>query len=125
MKRTTLRRKTPLKHSSFLKGTISQLRRSRISAVSKKKQKDDKEYLRLRAIHLLEHRGCQIEWDDGCTRAATQIHHRKRRGKHYLNTKEFLSSCAHCHSMVEDNGKEAERRGFLIREYKTNTGLKL
>lgn len=93
-------------------------RRKRIKRVSKKKREQDKIYAKLRPQFLAEHPTCEIQWDDKCSKKATQVHHVKRRGKYYLKTETWKSSCRHCHAMVEHNGKEAERRGHLIYERK-------
>lgn len=90
-------------------------RRKRIKRVSKKKREQDKIYAKLRPQFLAEHPACEIQWDDKCSKKATQVHHVQRRGKFYLKTETWKSSCRHCHAMVEAHGEEAEKLGHLIR----------
>lgn len=87
-----------------------------LSKVSPKRKADNKIYTKLRKAFLEENSECQIKWDGRCAGAATQVHHVKFRGKYYLDVRWWKSGCAHCHRMVTDNGREAERRGHIVRE---------
>ena len=126
MKKTPLKRKTPMKRTGFKKKTIldllaeriypkplSQLSkpRKRFRQVSAKRQKDNKEYTRLRKEFLLENPRCQLR---GCDKPSTQIHHTGRRGKHLNNVSLFMAVCARCHTFIEENGEWAKEMGYTL-----------
>ncbi len=128
-------RKTPLKRKSWLKrgGPIkrrspaedgrpapyhrlikskpfSQLKkRKRIPQKSAKRKVDEVEYGRLRKIFLSGRLFCERS---GCRARATQVHHKAKRGRHYLNVPTWMACCAGCHSDIEQNRKWAESEGY-------------
>jgi len=111
MKRTPLKRKTPLKRGSPIKrGAPPIQRRKPIKQMSDKRRKEIVSYSKLRKEFLLAHPKC------GCCMKAqsTEVHHRARRGKHYLNTATWMAICNPCHLKVESEGNWARPNGFLL-----------
>ena len=94
MKRTPLKRKTPLRR------------------VSKKQGKALKEYSKLRADFLSKHVVCER-----CQgRNATDIHHKHSRGTGgELNSVDnFVALCRLCHTEIHANPRQARKDGFLL-----------
>lgn len=129
MKRTPLKRKTPL-----ARGTVP-LRRSRLAPVSDKRQAENTEYDRLRVVFLAfnpECKPCQdAERQFGSqdiappecppvfitrkVQPSTQVHHMGRRhGKWLLDTRFFLPCCQYHHDLIERHGDWARSRGYLL-----------
>lgn len=78
--------------------------------VSKKRQKESREYSRLRKDFLQELPYCEV-----CARSkSTDIHHRKGRGKYYLDVESWLSTCRSCHDRIHRNPIWAREKGFLL-----------
>ena len=92
MKRTPLKRKTPLRKTS------------------KRRKQEYKEYMRKRAVLLAEKPVCEV-----CgQRQSTQCHHRNgRNGKNYLDETTFMAVCATCHQYIENNKSWAREMGYL------------
>lgn len=142
MKKTPLRRKTPMKRVGFKKKPVpimdrpfpweytprkkplSQLKRKRIRTVSKKRQKENKEYTRLRKEFLVENPLClpclerydMHKHNSGVGRptigAASEVHHKARRGKFLLRVDTWLPVCRQCHKEIEENGEWAREMGY-------------
>jgi len=70
-------------------------------------------YTELRRVFLLKNPKCEIQVE-GCTGAATECHHAGRRGKNYLNTDTFVSTCDNCHKFTEANPIWARENGWLL-----------
>lgn len=84
---------------------------------SSKRVKLDNEYSQLRKIYLTKNPMCQAGLP-GCTQQATDIHHKKGRGKFYLVVDTWMSVCRKCHHWIETHPIEATELGF--RESKIN-----
>lgn len=98
MKRTPLKRKTPLK------------RGGRLRPVSKKRAKQNKEYFIYRNLYLNNHPTCER-----CGSKASQIHHKRGRFQDRLNEMEFFMSVCHsCHEWIHRNPLEAYAKGYLL-----------
>lgn len=98
MKRTTIQRKTGLR------------RTTRLSAVSKKRAIQLKEYRRLRAPFLDRNRVCEV-----CNRRKSQdVHHaRGRIGLDLIDLNGWMAVCRPCHQWLHDNPREAKAKGWL------------
>lgn len=112
MKRTALKRKTPLRR------------------MSKRRQSEYREYMKLRELFLWRHPRCQLwllehqvdERDpyqmiiaiaNGCP-LSTEIHHvNGRNGKNYLDTSTWLAVCRESHERIEQNKSWARANGYL------------
>jgi hypothetical protein len=118
MKRTPLKRKTPLARGK--KG----LRRTRLKPMSDKQRKENARYLKLNRAYLLEHPKCEacreIGWELGdlqrsCEpRKSTQVHHKMGRGKHLCAVEFFCASCDECHTYIEANKNWARSVGLIL-----------
>ncbi len=75
-------------------------KRKKIRPLSIKREKQNKEYLAKRKIHLEANPNCQLKLE-GCTFTATDIHHENGRiGDLLTNEEYFKSACRHCHHIV-------------------------
>lgn len=89
--------------------------RKEIPRVSKKRAKQDIEYLKLRLEFLNKNNLCQIKFP-GCTSFATDVHHTRNgsdRAVYYLIQSTWMASCRSCHQRIHLNSKEARLLGFL------------
>jgi ribosomal protein L37AE/L43A len=100
MKRSPLRRKTPL---------------AKVGAKAKRERSDLDEFrarVRERAESL-----CEVGWWPVCTRVGTMAHHRcpadRDRGVH--DPERGLWVCARCHEHIHQNPAESYAKGWLIR----------
>jgi hypothetical protein len=94
-------------------GETNQLKRTPLSPKSSKKAKEDNVYTLLRKDYLTQHPVCEARLPS-CTGQATDIHHKKGRGKYYLITSTWMSACRTCHEWIETNPAEAQEMGFTI-----------
>jgi len=98
MKRSSLKRKTPLK------------RGGRLKPVSKKRAKQNKVYSAVRLEYLQHNPLCER-----CGKKADQIHHKKGRFGERLNDKDFfMAVCMTCHNWIHSNSIEAYSKGYLL-----------
>jgi hypothetical protein len=85
--------------------------RKPILKVSERRKVEEKEYSKLRKVFLEENPQCQVE---GCKEAATEVHHKGRRGKNYLRVELFMAVCSQHHDKIEKNGLWAKSMGYTI-----------
>lgn len=110
MKKTPIKRKTPLRRAS------KPMRR-----VSKRRAGENREYSIVRMRYLMEH-----PWCEACKKvrpimsaafgpgASTEIHHFRGKLHRLLNdSRFFLAVCRECHDFIHDNGYAARRLGLL------------
>ncbi len=81
---------------------------------SKKMQKANAAYKKLRGPYLLEHPICHAKINN-CTIHSTDVHHKKGRGKYHLDVTTWLSTCRQCHIWIEEHPKEAIELGLSIK----------
>jgi len=86
------------------------MKRSPLKRRSKKKQVQDVEYTKLRRTFLLQHPVCEIFENE----SATQVHHKKGRGIHYLDPSSWMAVSDRGHKFIHDNPKIAKEKGWLI-----------
>ena len=79
--------------------------------VSKKMSKINSEYSKLRREFLLEHPVCHASIDR-CSVKATEVHHKRGRGKYHLDVNTWLPVCRNCHTYIELNPEDAIELGF-------------
>ena len=84
-----------------------------IKKVSDKLSKELKIYTLKRRIYLMENPNCLAKIE-GCTGAATTIHHRKGRGKYLNDTSTWLGACMSCHHHIENFPAFAKENGFSV-----------
>lgn len=96
--------------------TIPLKKRKYINPVSKKTQVLNDAYKPIRRDFILSNSICQAALP-GCTSYATDVHHKKGRGKYMLAMKTWLSVCRQCHIWIELNPNEAIELGFSEKRY--------
>lgn len=110
------RRKTPLRRAKLGQPPIS-LKKTPLRKQSKKRAKENKEYLKLVKMLLEERPNCeacaaialyfgnnaQCAFKIAYPNRSTQCHHRKGRGKYFLIYEWFLAVCDSCHKTIEAN----------------------
>lgn len=96
------------------------MNRKPIRRKSAKTAARDRRYARERLAFLGDHPLCEVSWDEGCTAAATDCHHRRGRGKYALDRSTFIAACRHCHGRIHAEPAEAYLRGFL--EHRNQSG---
>lgn len=90
------------------------MKRTRLKSVSKKRQRQNSEYNKVRDVFLKEHPKCMAGVAGVCKGSATEIHHiRGRVGRLLCDKRFFLAICRPCHNWIGDNGAEARRKGLL------------
>lgn len=90
----------------------------KISPVSKKMRETLDEYGKRRAAFLIVHPTCQAKLV-GCTRQATDVHHKAGRGENHLKISTWLAVCRSCHSWIEVHATEAKELGLSETRLKT------
>ena len=84
----------------------------KIKQVSVKKAKEDSVYSKLRIDYLRDHPFCQASLPGICNTKATDVHHKKGRGKFYLITVTWMAVCRQCHEWIETHPKDAKELGY-------------
>lgn len=103
MKKTALKRKTPLKRSS------KPMKRSWINPVSKKRHKELIIYGQLRDEYMMAHPRCER-----CGAQSQDLHHKAGRGSRLNDVTLFCSLCRPCHDWVHAHANQAREDGWLI-----------
>lgn len=86
-----------------------------INKISKTLKDKIPKYKDLREEFIAKHPLCQANIC-GCTKASTEIHHKKGRiGKLLLYVKYWLAVCSHCHTYITENSKWAIENNFSIK----------
>ena len=91
--------------------------RTKIKPIKNGRSNLNKQYLVARREFLTSHPRCQVLQPHGgpCGAEATECHHRRGRGRYYLDQATFLACCQSCHSLL--HGKLAafgHAMGYLI-----------
>ena len=101
MKRSPLKRKTPLKRTG-----------RKLRLVSRKRAKQNKLYSEIRKVYLEENPACEV-----CGKQATQIHHKRGRIHDRLNdTAFFMAVCFECHHWIHHNPQIAYAKDYLVKQ---------
>lgn len=100
------------KHPKYLKRTPIEKKPYEIPKQSKKRAKQNREYLRLRKQFLTDNPMCEAKLT-GCTGVATTCHHSKGRiGDLLTDTEHFVALCMPCHHQVETQPEMAKQLGL-------------
>ena len=91
-------------------GSAGGNRRKPVRRVSVAMRKRLAEYQRVRVDYLRAHLTCEVCF----AIPATQVHHRKGRGKLLSEARWFLACCSICHRKIHDRPAWAYQNGFLI-----------
>ena len=96
------------------------MKRTRLNPVSKKRAKELQTYRQLRHQFLSLNKVCEAGIvlsaegiEANCTKWATEIHHKKKRGKNLNNTETWLPVCRHCHEWIENHKSKARELKLL------------
>lgn len=81
--------------------------------ISSKLAKENNAYSKQRKSFLEEHPMCQAKLHR-CTLKSSEVHHKKGRGKYFLDESTWLSVCRNCHDYIENNPEDALELGFTI-----------
>jgi len=108
-RRTSLRRKTPMK-----RGT-SELKRTPLAKKSAKQKTRDAIYVKVRREYLRIHRHCRVcTIVFGVSMRSSEIHHmRGRNGSLLWDTRYFAPTCRACREWPHDNPELARKLGLL------------
>jgi hypothetical protein len=87
---------------------------SKPKAISKNLKKKLKEYTAIRLEYLKNRPACEAKILPMCTYEATDIHHKKGRGKYLCDTNYFLAVCRDCHNWIELHPVAAKKLGFSV-----------
>tara|TARA_R110000787_G_scaffold100231_4_gene205138 strand:+ start:2549 stop:2893 length:345 start_codon:yes stop_codon:yes gene_type:complete len=103
MKRTPLKRKTPMKRTGSL------------APVSKKRAKTNRQRSKFVKEELDNRRWCEAHIPEVCTRYSTEIHEPILRsaGGSILDKANSVAICRMCHRWVHDNVAEAKKIGLI------------
>lgn len=105
MKRTPLKRKTPLARGK------KRLRRTPLKRKSDKRKLQDEVYFERRAHFLKANPVCQFP---SCRTKSRDVHHKAgRTGTNYLNVHTWLAVCRKHHNFIHDNPNVARMFGLL------------
>lgn len=115
MKRSGQLQRTPLRRRS------SPVRASTLRRISARKRAEDKTYALLRSAFLAEHEWCEVcrvEWREDHNRPvryAEECHHKRGRGKFYLDPSTYLAVCSEHHHKITTEPEWAYRMGYSVR----------
>jgi hypothetical protein len=84
-----------------------------IRKIGKKMSALKREYMRLREAFLKEHPYCQYFQHFKETRHATEIHHKKGRGKFMLDTSTWMAVCRDAHEEIHFNPENSYKMGWM------------
>lgn len=91
----------------------SRLRKTSLKKVSDSLRAKLELYKELRP-EFLKGKNCEYPKEPfGCLNPASQIHHRKGRGKYLLDRRTWLAVCGLCHHYLETHKKEARKLGII------------
>ena len=78
--------------------------------MSQKRAKEVQEYMKLRQKFLEEFPICEV-----CTKKlSSDVHHKDKRGKNFLEVDTWLSVCRDCHTIIHANPSWARKNNYLI-----------
>lgn len=73
--------------------------------------KINSKYSKLRKEFLLKHNICHAKIYK-CSLHATDVHHKKGRGKYHLDVSTWMPVCRNCHMWIETHPEDAAELGF-------------
>lgn len=91
------------------------LKRKAMNPISDKKSKELAEYRKLRDVYMIVNPICEVR---GCSRRATDLHHKVSREFALLDTDVFMAVCRECHNKIEENDKWARDNGYKLSKHK-------
>lgn len=104
-----LRRKTPLKAKSGFKK-----RGGKLKSLSGSRKVKNADYEKAKAEYFEEKNyQCEI-----CNQPASDLHHKKGRGKFLCEKSTFMALCRSCHNKCHHEVGWARENGYIIYDYK-------
>ena len=95
-------------------------RRKGLRPVSSRRAEENNLYYHKRNEFLSKNRWCEAgiildtaRYTTGCTLSSTQVHHRKKRRKYFLDETTWIPVCVRCHTFIEDHKDIARELGLL------------
>jgi hypothetical protein len=85
-------------------------KRTPLRQKSEKREVEERIYLEKRRDYLSTHPFCEFE---GCRNPSRDLHHKAKRGAHYLDESTFMGLCRYHHNFIHDNPNEARAKGLL------------
>src|SRR5699024_3555694 len=86
-----------------------------IKQVSNKKSKELSKYRRLRDEYMKVNSFCEVR---GCSRKATDLHHRVSREFALVDIAVFMAVCRECLNKIEENDRWARDNGYKLSKHK-------
>ncbi len=87
-------------------------RRARVKRVSERRRKEGAEYAKKRKAFLAARPRCEAA-PLACRQPSTDVHHRAKRGRNYLDESTWIAVCRTCHDWIHAHPKEARELGLL------------
>lgn len=82
----------------------------RIKSASKKRGKQNREYLNVRKQYLINHPRCEVK---GCNHVSEHIHHKIGRiGDLLTDSSHFLAVCSNHHTQIENHPNWAKEQDY-------------
>lgn len=74
------------------------------------------QYSLARRAFLLAHPRCEVLGPGSvpCGKPASDLHHRKLRGRYYLDETTWMATCQSCHTWIHENPAISKKLGYLI-----------
>lgn len=102
-----LKRKKPLKRTQWKRGLTG----ARLSQVSETRKRYAYKYKEARLAYMQAHPVCEA-----CGIAnSEQLHHKKGRGRNYINIDTFMAVCHTCHTYIHAHPAESYEKGWMIK----------
>jgi hypothetical protein len=83
--------------------------------VTKKRNQLNRQYMKLREAFLKKHYWCQFHIAEKLyATPATEIHHKKGRGKFLLDTSTWMAVSSRAHKEIHENTKYSYEKGYML-----------
>jgi len=89
-------------------------RKARLKPVSRKMSALKKQYMKQREVFLKSNPHCELLLATGNSMPATEIHHKKGRGKYLLDETTWMAVSSTAHRIIHDNPKWAKEQGYIL-----------
>jgi hypothetical protein len=101
---------TRVRGAKKVRGPEKKPARKFLRKATPKQAKLDRQWHFLRDAFLLKNPICQ------CCKVceATEVHHKRGRGRFLLATETYMSVCWACHKLIHDNPAWATKKGYMI-----------
>lgn len=119
MKKTPLKRRTPLKRKAWTRSSSKPMKRSRIPRVSAKMALATKAYRCMADAFLESHPHCEVCCEDNplarnLWKRSKEVHHKRGRTAGLLiDVRFFMAICRYHHQQIHDHTAWARERGYI------------